>query len=179
MVVNSYSNIKESNLLLVIKSKNKKSLNNFLFFISNYLKTKKNLVKFFPIKNNIQKLTLLKSPHVNKTAQEQFESRQFSVKIFLKSKDTKLFSVMLKNLLNILFQDLKISIKIKVSNNLTTQIFNYFNYTLTKINKEKDLNETLKTKKIKIKQKYLPENMNKLIKLLKLFSLNGELLKIL
>ena len=92
MVANLDSKIKDSNFLLFIESNNKKSLNNFLFFILQYVKTDKTIIKISTIRSHVRKITILKSPHVNKTAQEQFESKKFATKVLFKTKSIKLTS---------------------------------------------------------------------------------------
>lgn len=67
---------------LTITSKNKKSLKNFFELLDKNFKTKFNIILKYSRKANEKTfLTILKSPHVNKTAQEQFESRYFSKQI--------------------------------------------------------------------------------------------------
>jgi len=60
---------------LTFYSKNKKSLKN-AFYLINSRTTK--IKKYFQKKAKRSVITILKSPHVNKTAQEQFESHIFS-----------------------------------------------------------------------------------------------------
>lgn len=63
-----------------ISSKNKETLQLFLMFLSK-LENKNLLIKYFP-KQKIKKfITVLKSPHINKSAQEQFEFRVYTKKL--------------------------------------------------------------------------------------------------
>ena len=68
-------------------SKNLNSINKFLNFFGNKTIKKKLKINFFtsryqkPVKKKI--LTILKSPHVNKKAQEQFEYRIYKKKTSL------------------------------------------------------------------------------------------------
>jgi ribosomal protein S10 len=102
---------------LIIKSKNQKSLLDFVDFLD------KNLAKNFNhLKKSMQKktdrkiITILKSPHVNKKAQEQFEIRLFSKDIKVNTSQTLKFLVFLKKVKTYLFTD--ISIKIKFFNSI-------------------------------------------------------------
>jgi ribosomal protein S10 len=97
---------------LKISSKNEKSLKNFLAFISKHLKTKFNIIKkSISMQNKTKVLTILKSPHVNKTAQEQFEFRTFSKQVLVKSSYLDKNIVFLKKVLNRSFHDISITLK--------------------------------------------------------------------
>lgn len=97
---------------LKILSKNEKSLNNFLFFFFNSLKTKFNIIQKLVTAHNTRKvITLLKSPHVNKIAQEQFEIRVFSKRLLAKSFYLEKNLIFLKKILNKLFKDISISLE--------------------------------------------------------------------
>ena len=63
---------------LIFSAKNKNSLNyNFKFFKHSLLNSN-TIKKHFQKRTKKHFLTILKSPHVNKSAQEQFESHIFS-----------------------------------------------------------------------------------------------------
>ena len=64
-------------ITLKLKSLNKKSLHYYKIFLINILNKKSIKVKnfCFPIKK--KKITLLKSPHVNKSSREQFEIKTY------------------------------------------------------------------------------------------------------
>ena len=63
---------------LKIKSLNKESLNLYKKFLQQTF-TKMNLkYNLFNLPINIKRITLLKSPHVNKPAREQFEIKRYS-----------------------------------------------------------------------------------------------------
>ena len=122
-------------------------------------------------------MTVLKSPHVNKTAQEQFESFVFSrqLTIYLTEKPKYLFY--LKKIQESLFSDVKLKIKFslnKMKNFIfRLSIFNPSNFNLN-INK-KYLNQTYNSKK-NITIKKLNNNNNKKIKhFIKIFDSYGEL----
>ena len=66
---------------LKIQSKNEKSLKNFLCFFFKHLKTRFSIIqKSSANQTNRRVITFLKSPHVNKTAQEQFYLRGENLK---------------------------------------------------------------------------------------------------
>jgi ribosomal protein S10 len=92
-----------------ISSKDKESLKRFLEFISG-LKSLNLLISHFP-KHQIKKfITVLKSPHVNKSAQEQFEYRIFTKKLLVNSPQALKFFSIIKKVKNVSFPgiDLKI-----------------------------------------------------------------------
>lgn len=102
---------------LTLYSKSQHSLNSFLEFIKHNDKSKnfyilKNLSKK---KKTRKKISILKSPHVNKTAQEQFEYIYYSVRISLHAWEIKKYLITLKKIKNQLFPDLKIKIKAQFS----------------------------------------------------------------
>jgi ribosomal protein S10 len=97
-----------------IFSKNETSITSFLEFLSK-ISNKKSfkiilLLKCFPQKNKKNIFTILKSPHVNKTAQEQFEYNVFSVKIQIQTFQMLKFLVILKRMQIELFADIQIKI---------------------------------------------------------------------
>lgn len=93
---------------LLIYSKNKKTINYFLNFFKNNEKqnfqvtTKKLRKKTFSV---------LKSPHVNKTAQEQFQYVYFCISVSFMTHQIKKKLFLMKKIKNQLFPDLKILIK--------------------------------------------------------------------
>ena len=116
-------------------SKNKTSLQNFLIFISDFNFPLK-LVANFPNKKKKKFLTVLKSPHVNKDAQDQFEFKYFSKNIIVYSNQPKLFLFVFKKILNTSFADLDIklysSINVFSDNQYITN--NHLNPRIVKIN---------------------------------------------
>ena len=166
---------------LKISSKNEKSLKNFRIFIFKYLKTKFNIIqKSGHTYKNTQIITLLKSPHVNKTAQEHFEVRIFTKHFFIVSFSSQKHFIILKKILNKLFQDISIRLEFttdkfsKQENNKLTfypDNFKVFLHKHSKTNikryKRKDL----------IEQFHSPKNyLFSLKKLLKTLSIFGEIL---
>src|SRR4051812_5104677 len=92
---------------ITIYSKEKTTLQNFFIFLS-----KLNVItfKFFSQKQKKSEhkfLTILKSPHINKTAQEQFEYKCFTSQIALYSTDLFFCFVILKRILKKGFPGLK------------------------------------------------------------------------
>ena len=78
-----------------ISSKNKETLQLFLMFLSK-LENNNLLIKYFP-KQKIKKfITILKSPHINKSAQEQFEFRVYTKKLQISSPQHLKFLCFLK-----------------------------------------------------------------------------------
>jgi ribosomal protein S10 len=119
-----------------INSKNKNSLNFFLkFFIQTC--SKKNLkidlfLKYFPRQTTKNVFTILRSPHVNKTAQEQLEYNIFSKQINIQAFQILTFLVILKKIQIYLFSDIQIKVKYtfqkKNSNKIRMQNLNPKNY---------------------------------------------------
>ena len=111
---------------IYISSKNLKSLNIFTSFmlklVNNNKLISKTLIKKFQKKNKQKIFTVLKSPHVNKTAQTQFEytlyKRQFT--IFTNSSFKFLF--FLKYFQENIFSDIKIKTKFITNKKKNTSI---------------------------------------------------------
>lgn len=96
-------------------SKDKKSLHH-LFNLSKCNIITQNFKVFFNLLRKekvIKKVTVLKSPHVNKTAQEQFGYRFYSAEIFCYSWEIKKYLLVLKKIKNQLFPGIKIQINVK------------------------------------------------------------------
>jgi ribosomal protein S10 len=97
---------------LFIRTKNKNSLKKFIYFLSENVNKNFNSINFYYQKKKKKKIiTLLKSPHVNKTAQEQFEMKYFSKKLKIITTQTFKFLIFLKNIKNFLFSDIQIKTK--------------------------------------------------------------------
>lgn len=107
-------------LVLKIKSLNKTSIKNFFKFINKL----NNKFKLRIIQNNYSRpskvtvYSILTSPHVNKTSQEQFKKHQISnqINLFLKSRLKIL--LILKKIQRTLFPDLFIVLQVIVDNKL-------------------------------------------------------------
>lgn len=146
-------------LLLTASSLNEKSLNNFLIMLKeNFKNNQTNIIKIGRFLDNKKIFTILKSPHVNKTAQEQFEKREKILQIFLISENFNKTIVSIKNILNTIFYDIKFSIKYFTNNNSNTNNVsnvlkntNFKIYYPNKINTNKLLFSTKKLDILKFK----------------------------
>lgn len=176
-----------------ISSKNKSSILKFSFLIfkkfnfkigpkiilKNYLKTKKRKKIF----------TILKSPHVNKKAQEQFEIRVFSQQLAIYTTYDAGFIYFLKNLKLRLFPDIKLKIEFSINKNNSLKItaFDIHNYKFQSykfdfnqntivqkiVNTNKNL--TFQQKKNLIQQIQYKNNFNKSTAYLNVLGIYGEL----
>lgn len=97
-------------LKITIHYKNKKTGIAFLIFFFNWAKKLKiNLkIKKSAIKTIKKKVSILKSPHVHKKAQDQFEVVMYSKVIFVESTQILKVLTLLKNIKTKIFSDLKI-----------------------------------------------------------------------
>ena len=96
---------------LTISSKNKDSINQILKFFNNNKKQNSQIyTKLFRQKKVKEKISVLKSPHVNKTAQEQFKYIHYYITITFSTSELKKELFILKKIKNQLFPDLKIII---------------------------------------------------------------------
>ena len=104
---------------IFISSKNRLSLNASLIFILKSLgdiRTKTSFSAFQHSKpTTIKRITVLKSPHVNKKAQEQFESRTYKTQVSLYTAQTLKFLKILKKIQFKLFADVNIKIRVAIS----------------------------------------------------------------
>jgi ribosomal protein S10 len=107
-------------LNIVLRTKNKNSLQKFLTFFNENTKKNFNYIKKnFSKNNNKIVFTVLKSPHVNKSAQEQFEIRPSTVQLTIMTSQIFKTLIFLKKLKNNAFAD--INFKIKFLNSLKKQ----------------------------------------------------------
>jgi hypothetical protein len=95
---------------LKVSCKDRRTLKKFLGF---FTKTKflPFFLKSFSKHGKRKVITVLKSPHVNKTAQEQFEYRFYSKKFLIYSFKPFTFFLFLKNLKNLSFPGLNLEVK--------------------------------------------------------------------
>ncbi len=146
---------------LTFFSKNKKSLDKAFFFYLHHNIITKSFLK----KRKKQFFTILKSPHINKTAQEQFDILTFSRQLTIYPTKSLKFLFFLKKMNLNLFSSVKLKIKLVIHNKkgreLHTKLFNPIkyklnillnknisnNYNLIKETKFNNINDT--TKKIK------------------------------
>ena len=139
--------------LLKLYSKDKESLKHFIKFLKQINKKWKNSTFVFKnIKKKRKRITILKSPHVNKKAQTQFQSITYSTLIKYSSWEMKKNYILLKKIRNNLFPDVKIKIEqivfIKNTKSLTEKQFLpkktcYYNSTKTFSYKQKEKQKLL------------------------------------
>lgn len=141
--------------LIKLYSKDKNSLKRFILLLQKINNKWKNLTFVFKnIKKRKKKVTVLKSPHVNKKAQTQFQTIIYSILIKYSSLEIKKNYILLKKIRNQLFPDVKIKIEQTVfSNPIKPKLINqflpkkiyYYNINSTKksIGKQKQKNKLL------------------------------------
>ena len=159
---------------LIVLSKSKRSLINFFWFLkNNFFFTLDSFKKYSNNKIKVKKFTLLKSPHVNKNAQDQFEIRYFFQKLSVYLPENFKYLVFLKRLTTITFPDILLKIKISLDtereNNLKLKFFTPNNF---KINKNYYYN---KKNVIKNKKIYSYQNIKEFKYFIKIFDSYGEL----
>ena len=93
-----------------ISSKDKKVLKDFGQLLSKLERTS-NFLKSFSKQNSRKFITVLKSPHVNKTAQEQFEFRYYSKEFIINSFKPLTFFLILKKMNNLSFSGIDLKVK--------------------------------------------------------------------
>lgn len=106
-------------LNIIIKSKNNNSLKSFLILFKTLSQNKKlklnNILTVFHKKRFKKVFTVLKSPHVNKTAQEQFEYILFTKSVKIKSSQILKTLIILKKIQAMSFADIHIKIKFRIN----------------------------------------------------------------
>ena len=105
---------------LKVSSKDKRILEKFIKVFTK-IKSLPILVKPFPKHEKRKFITILKSPHVNKTAQEQFEYRFFSKHFLVFSPKPRVFFLLLKKLKNLSFSGIKLEVKGVFEKNVTNK----------------------------------------------------------
>jgi ribosomal protein S10 len=96
---------------LKVSSKNKKVLQNFVTFLSK-LEESPIVLKYVSKRNTQKFITILKSPHVNKTAQEQFEFRFYRKQFLISSAQPLMFFLKLKKIKNSSFPGIHLEIQV-------------------------------------------------------------------
>jgi len=86
---------KEFILRIKLKSIDKISLNLYINFLKEKIKLYNKQYSIFNLPKKIKRITLLKSPHVNKKAREQFEIKIYTVIIKIKIDLFKLKSLLI------------------------------------------------------------------------------------
>ncbi len=97
-------------LYFKVSSKNNQVLKKFLLFLLR-LNISPVLLKHFAKQKKQKFVTILKSPHVNKTAQEQFEFRYYSKEFIIDSTKPLTFFLIIKKIENLSFPGLKLEVK--------------------------------------------------------------------
>ena len=169
---------------IIITSRNKNSINDFLLFFNKNKFYNLNVIKkCFQKRIEKKKLTILKSPHVNKRAQEQFESRLFKKQLTVKTTKNLKYLIYIKRLGYDLFPDINIRLKYIINNKdilkLGLKIFNpnyfkmnkYYNFIGNNFNVQR-LSQL--KKKLFLLKLLLVKKANHT---LKIFDLYGEFLK--
>jgi ribosomal protein S10 len=157
-------------------SKNKNSLNSaFLFFLNMSDLNFKIIKKYFKKRTKKSFITILKSPHVNKKAQEQFETRFYSKQLSVYPTKKLEYLFFLKKIQNNVFSDIKLKIRVTTKSNKEKK-FNFVtleprNYILEKFNKK------FISQKIGLNKKKKLMNFNSFLSnnILKIFDAHGEL----
>ena len=124
-------------LCISIKSKNKNSLNSFLKTIQKLYSIKE--PKTSNSKRLLKRFTVLKSPHVNKTAQEQFELIIFSKDMLTEDPQAFKLLVVLKKLKKSLCSDVSMKLKFFVQRETSLKI-TPFNEIVKTIRPENSIN---------------------------------------
>nr|YP_010241682.1 ribosomal protein S10 [Rhizosolenia setigera]QTI82370.1 ribosomal protein S10 [Rhizosolenia setigera]WAQ70041.1 ribosomal protein S10 [Rhizosolenia setigera]WAQ70257.1 ribosomal protein S10 [Rhizosolenia setigera] len=111
-------------LILNISSKNLYSLKLFNYLLIKSFFKNNNLQYYFKLllkKKKLNFFSLLKSPHVNKTAQSQFETRTFNRTIIFKNSVSKIILILLiiKSIYSGSFPEIKLTILFDYSINNT------------------------------------------------------------
>lgn len=125
---------------VTLKSKNKNSILEFLNIFKHFSKNKKlqlsRTLTFLQNKEYKKVFSVLKSPHVNKTAQEQYEFRLFSKKLKINSFQIIKLLIVLKKVQTTLFSDIQLNVKFTINNNKKARILiNRFNPDINNNNK--------------------------------------------
>jgi ribosomal protein S10 len=105
---------------LKVSCKDKRILKKFINFFPK-IKSFPTVLKSFPISEKRKFVTVLKSPHVNKTAQEQFEYRFYSKHFLIRSFKPFTFFSCLKKLKTLSFPGVNLKIKGQFERNKTNK----------------------------------------------------------
>jgi hypothetical protein len=155
---------------LKISCKDKKILKKFIYFFQRLNILPVSLKSFS--KHKKQKfVTVLKSPHVNKTAQEQFEYRFYSKEFLICSFKPLTFFLLLKKLKNQSFPGINLKVLgLFKKNNLYKYVLRIVTPDNIRLNKSKIKSRSLKTISIKSQSNFLFSK-----KYIQLFDLHGEI----
>ena len=107
---------------LKVSSKDNKVLEKFIQFLLK-LETSPTILKHFAKQKKRKFVTILKSPHVNKTAQEQFEFRYYRKQFLINSLKPLTYFLTLKKIKNMSFPGIKLEVKGLFSKSEKNKIF--------------------------------------------------------
>jgi small subunit ribosomal protein S10 len=98
---------------IIIQSKSQKPIKDFISFLIASVKALNITIVSKQIQKKAKKkvITILKSPHINKKAQEQFETRYFSKQLAVYSTQSFKHMVFLKKIKSGIFPDVKVKLK--------------------------------------------------------------------
>jgi ribosomal protein S10 len=169
---------------ITVTSKNKNSIKNFFIFFDRIFESFNIIRKYLKKKRKRKIVTILKSPHVNKTAQEHFETRLYTsqITVYYSQKYFKIL-IFLKKIKIYLFPDIKIKIKFTVNKlsmkKTQTKILNPDNFKLNFFNKQLKNNNLKNIKHYKSKQYNKEKNilLKKTEYFLKILDTYGNLIK--
>lgn len=161
--------------LIKTDSKNKNSIAKFYWTVFNRKNININsltIKKKFKNKNSKNFVSVLKSPHVNKKAQEQLEIRNFSKQFIISTTNSVKFIYFIKKLKNVCFPDVKVQITF-LSNKKKEKLF--LNKLLHLNNFKSDTLQKNKSNTLKSVKKNKKKIVARVTTLLKLLDAYGEL----
>ena len=134
---------------VTITSRNKNSIYNFfLFFNRTTLCNLNARIKYSQKNLKKKRLTVLKSPHVNKKAQEQFEYRLFKKQFAIEVTKHFKYLVFLKKLSYNLFSDVNIKLKhVIINKSITKSGLKIFDPNYCKLDRSYNFKRSLFTRK--------------------------------
>ena len=161
---------------LKVSCKDKRILKKFTSFFRK-IKSLSIFIKPFPKREKRKFVTILKSPHVNKTAQEQFEYRFFSKHFLVFSFKPSIFFLLLKKLKNFSFSGIKLEVKGVFGKNKTPKYILKFINPDNVVLQNGYLNQKnfRKNKKIPSNPKLILDDSNLSKKYIQLFDSYGEI----
>lgn len=132
-------------------SKNIKALKLFFLLQHNKKKSFNLQTTFYKKKKKTTKITVLKSPHVNKIAQSQLEYNFFSTTIKFYSHNASQYLVLLKKIKSNLFSEITLQTKITINKKnyfqLQNKALNPKNFMINNLNKYNKTNQYIIFKK--------------------------------
>lgn len=150
---------------IILYCKDKLTLRKIFRFLSLRYNTELKKVQtplyFSQKKIKIKKITVLKSPHVNKTAQTHFEHRIYSIELQVYSYKPQRYLFILKKIQNSIFPEIRIKIKQKTQKLIENKFFNPDNYKTGFVEYNYNKQQRLKYKKNKSTKALSPFSVNK------------------